>query len=262
MNKGIIILGVFLTLFSIVAAQSLEIEFPNGKTFGAGDPITFKVTLYDDNGNPIDGQILVSIEDAEKKAIKQETVESKEVVSVNLGETASSGQGIITTEYQDIKRIEFFEIGRVETASFELEGTSLKVTNIGNTRYNKVIKITIGETEGTKQPDLDIGESIIYRLVAPEGSYNIRVTDGLTSLIRGGIPLSGTGQVVGAIDESASGRTPLTGVASPDENSDEAILSYIKRNTFIYVFIVAIFAAMILLGIERRYKNKSSKKWF
>ena len=255
--KKIMILLIALVLFSsLVSAYSIDIEFPNGKAFTSGEPITFKATIYDE-GKPIEGDIEITIQDSEKRLTKQ-IVESTKVSSVQL-QNAASGQGIITAEMQDTKAIAFFEIGREEKANFELNGEKLIVTNVGNTPYSRTIKITIGETTGTQTPNLKIGESISYRLIAPEGIYNIKVEDGTSpSLIRGGIKLAGTGNVVGAIDDSASSRAGITGGVSPEEN-DVALLSYIKQNKFIYVFVAVIFGAMILIAIERNYKRKVGK---
>ena len=61
--------------------------------------------------------------------------------------------------------------------------------------------------------------------------------------------------VVGALDDSSSGRSGITGGISPDEGNI-ALLSYIKQNKFIYVFVAVIFGAMILVAIERNYKKR------
>jgi len=259
MKKLILTLLGIILLTSLINATSLDISFPNGNQFEAGQPITFKATLYDNNNNPMEGQVLINIEDAEKRVILEKTVLSKEVSSVDLGEKATSGQGIITAKYLDIISIGLFDIGAKELVRFELEGDTLKVTNIGNTKYSRIIKITIGETVGTQQPDLSIGESASYRLVAPDGVYNIKVSDGKTSLLRNDIQLTGTGQAIGAIDNSAASRSPFTGGISPNEKSDIALLSYIKNKTFVYVFILTIFGAMILIAIERRYRKRAGR---
>lgn len=258
--KKLLILLPLLALLPLITAQSLNIEFPNGDNFEAGEPITFKITLYDDGGKPIDGDIQVIIEDKENKAKTTKVMASKQVAIIDLGEQASSGQGIITARSGDAEAIAFFEIGRKELARFEIEGSTLKITNIGNTEYSRIVKITIGDTTGTQETNLDIGKSASYRLIAPDGNYNIKVTDGLTTISRGDIKLTGTGQAIGTIDESPAQRSGITGVTSPDEKSDIALLSYLQRNKFVYVFIAMIFAAMILIGIERRYKRKSTKK--
>ncbi len=255
-----LIVHVFLAimLVSLISANSIDIEFPQGNEFDAGEPITLKATLYDDSGKPIDGQIELTIEDSEKKITKI-SISSKEVSTINLVD-AASGQGVITAEAQGAKTIAFFEIGREEQVKFEIIDGKLIVTNIGNTPYSKTIKITIGETVATQEANVELGESKTYRLIAPDGVYNIRVTDGKTSISAGSVRLTGTGNVIGAIDDSISGRTPLTGVANPDQGNELALLASLKRNKFVYIFIAVIFAGAILVAIERKYKKASPKK--
>ena len=250
---------IFL-LISIISAQSLNIEFPNGNELDPGEPLIFKATLYNEIGNSIDSEISVIIEDAERRISIEKIIQSKEVITLDLGERATSGQGVITAKYQDTQAISFFEIGRKELARFELDGNILKVTNIGNTKYSRTIEITIGGTIGIKEPNLDIGETVSYMLVAPEGIYNLKVTDGKNSLIRSNVRLSGTGQVIGAIDESTSGRSLLTGGISPSEESDESITTPKTTYYFVYVFIIVAFNAIILIAIERRYKKKNKQR--
>ena len=260
MKNYLIFIPSTILLISLVNAETINIEFPQPNGFEAGAPIIFKVTLYDDNGNPLNGQISVTIEDFQKKVIIEKTVSSGEIVTIDLGDKASSGQGMITAKAQNTETFDLFEIGVQEKVIFEIENNILKVTNIGNTQYSKVIKITIGNTEGIQQPNLDPGKFTTYRLVAPDGNYNVKVTDGTTTLTRGDVSLTGTGQAIGAINEAPSLRAGITGVTSPDEESDVALLSYLKRNQFVYVFIAVVFAAVILIGVERYYKGKVNKK--
>ncbi len=259
MKKTLLVLLGTILLSSLVIAQSIDIEFPdNNNLFQPGDPITFKVTLYDNSGSPIDGQIKITITDSQNKVLAEKTISSKEITTLDVTKDASSGQGVVTAELDTIKTIAFFDIGAKEGANFELDGNLFKVTNVGNTQYKRKIEIKIGDTVSTQEPNLGIGESVSYRLIAPKGNYNIKISDGKTSLIRSGVALTGTGQAIGAIDESSTGRSPLTGIASPDEKSDIALLSYMNRNKFVYVFVAVVFAAMILIAIERRYKKKAS----
>jgi len=187
--------------------------------------------------------------------------DSNEFVNIDLGEKASYGRGTITAKYQDTEAKGFFEIGISEEAVFELIEDTLTITNIGNTKYTKTVQITIGETTGSKYPKLNIGDSVSYKLIAPEGVYNIRVSDGKTFLSQGEVRLTGTGQVIGVLDESASQRSPVTGVGGRDigEEDDITLFSYMKNSKFTYVFIFVIFGAMILLAVERMFKKKISK---
>ncbi len=255
MRKTIFCIFIFLIVISTVSATSISIDFiPENAEFSAGEPITFKISLKDDSGELIKDNLNVIIEDSENK-IERINSQSNSITTKEFSE-ASAGQGTITASYQGLEAFGFFYISEKEKIDFSVDGNILIVTNNGNTIYGRKITITIGETEGIKEPNLEPGESVKYRLIAPDGNYNLKVTDGKNTLTRSSVQLAGTGNVIGAIDESISQRTGITGGVSPDAESDVAILSYIKRNTFIYVFVAVIFGAMILIGFERHYRNK------
>ena len=134
----------------------------------------------------------------------------------------------------------------------------------GNTRYVKPFQIVIGDYVGeTQEFDLDIGGSKSFTLVAPKGTYNLKViVDGEVLYSKTDVPLEGkgfTGEAIGAIDDSTSQRSGLTGGISPDEESHEAILGYLKDSKLTYVFVIVVFGTAILLAIERRYRKKVKK---
>jgi len=255
----VIFLFQILILPQSISAASLNIQFPeSGNSFAAGEKIKFLVSLYDNNTKPIEDEVIVILEDSIKKVTIEKKIQANNIVEIEM-QGASYGEGRIIAKYGDAQTEALFEIKIQELARFEIKEDKLIITNIGNTKYVRTVYITIGETTGTKNVKLEVGESISYRLVAPEGTYRIKVNDGNseTELIKEGIYLTGTGKVIGAIDETPSERSPLTGGIRPDENQDENLLSYMKNNgKFVYTFIVVIFGAMILLAIERRYKKK------
>ena len=107
-----------------------------------------------------------------------------------------------------------------------------------------------------RNPRLDLGKSIEYRLVAPEGDYNIKITDGVTTLERKQVQLTGTGQIIGALDQKST-TSGITGGISPDEGDEIALLNYMKKSPLIYVFILVVFGVTILLAIQRKsFKHK------
>jgi len=263
-KKNLMFLFCIIFLLSLVLAQDYKMDVSTTKeTFGAGENITFIITLYDSQNNPIDGAVLIIIEDANKKTKIERNVRSKELTSIDLGEKISSGQWSITAKYADIEAIGLFFIKTNEQIEVELIEDVLTLKNIGNTRYTKNIEIVIGETSGIKEPILDVGEKVSYRLIAPEGVYDIKiVVDGGIIFSKRGVSLTGrglTGDVIGALDEETSKRSPLTGGISPDEEADDAILSYLRSSKFVYIFMVVIFGAMILLTIERTYRKRLEK---
>lgn len=256
MKKGLIFLFAIVLLSSLVLAQDYKLEISTAQeTFEADKNISIKVTLYED-GKLLNDNVQVIVEDAEKRIKVEQTIPSNDFVDINV-DGASYGQGKITAIYKDVEATGNFVIEIQELAKFEISGDKLTITNIGNTRYTKTVQIIIGETVGIKQPKLNPGKSVSYRLIAPDGVYNIRVTDGnqRSNLEVGGVSL--TGRAIGILDESISGRSGLTGGIRPQENGE--VLDYLKRSKFTYIFVLAVFGAMILLAIERRYRKRVSK---
>ena len=251
-KKSIIFLGFVVFLSAFVLAESIDIEFPLGDNFEAGENITLKVSIFDEQNNPLGGNVELTLEDAEKRKKIEKTILSKEILEIDLGEGAIHGFWTVTAKYQDIETSEIFTVEIEELAKFEIHDDVLTITNIGNTRYTKTVQIVIGDTVGIKEPKLDVGKSITFRLIAPEGDYEIRITDGRTSIQRSGVAL--TGNVVGILDERIVGGNTLTGGIKPE---DDFSLMYLKNNKFIYVFILVVFGAMILLTIERNYRKKA-----
>ena len=239
-----ILLTALLILFvsTIVSAQTLKTEFPNGDEFEAGSKITLKVNLFDEQNRPITGsRIELIIEDAEKTRLIEDYILSGEIKEIELGSNTPSGFWTIKAKYQEVEENSIFSIKENQEVKFEINGDILTITNIGNTRYDKTIQIMIGDTVGIKRPDLRIGESISFRLIAPEGIYNVRVTDGSETISRNNVRL--TGEVIGIVDERISEKSPITGGGN-------------KRNNLAFVFVFAVIGSAILLTIERHYRKK------
>jgi len=257
LKKGLFCLFCLLFLVSFISAQTYKLEIsPTKDIFESGEEISFKVTLLDAQNNPLKDQVSIVIEDAEKNIKIEKSVSSNEIININTGERTSYGQGTITAEYKEEKAIGIFNININELAKFDLSKDQLTITNIGNTQYTRTVQIIIGTTTGTQYPKLAPRESISYKLVAPEGNYQIKVSDGKTTETWGNIPLSGTGQVIGAIDQTQKDRNSITGGIRPGEEDEMGIMGYMKNNKFTYVFVFMIFGAMILLAIEKRYRKK------
>ena len=240
---------------SIVSATKLEVSTTKD-TFDAGENITLKVSLLDDSNNPITNAVEIRVENAEKTKTIVKTVPANELITLNIGEGATHGYWNIVASYGDIYANGIFTVEMNELAKFEIDEDKLVITNIGNTKYTKTVQIIIGDTLGIRNPDLEIGEKIAYRLVAPDGDYNIKVSDGVTTLEKSSVSLTGTGQAIGALDERTSDRTPLTGGISPEEDEDLALMNYIKNNKFIYIFIFVIFGAGVFIAITRQFRSR------
>jgi len=255
MKKIILILICILFLSTFVLAQN-KIEVTTIKeTFAAGENITFKVSLFDSNNNLIIDSVDIIIQDATEINKIKKTVTSGDLVEVNLGENEIEGIWKITAGYQGTITEEFFSIEEHEEAKFSIEGDQLTIINTGNTDYSETVQIVIGNTVSSKKISLGIGEKTSFRLIAPDGTYNIKITDGKTIMTEEEISL--TGQVVGILDEDMErGRTPLTGGVKPGEENKDDTFYYIKRNKFVYVFILVVVGLAILVAFEKNYKKQ------
>jgi len=254
---------IFIVLLSFfVSASKIDVE--TKKSISPGEALPLKILIYNSQNNLVDIEVNIKIQDVDKTAeIIEKNIFSNENASIELGENPKAGSWIILFTYKDpdtneeMKTTEIFTVELDEKARFEIEGEILIITNIGNTRYMKEIDILIGNTPGTKNLDLDVGESVRFRLIAPEGTYDIRVTDRGISEEKtfNNIPL--TGQVVGILDERlATGSSSVTGGIKPKAEGDLSFYSTIKNQKFTYIFLIVIIGAAILLAVERNYRKK------
>lgn len=254
MKRVLITCIIILSLLSIVSAAKLEVSTTK-EVFEANENITLKVSLSDDSNNPITDMVEIRIENAEKTKSIVKTIPANKLITIHLEESATHGYWNIVASYGDEYATGIFTVEMEEIAKFEIYDDKLIITNLGNTKYTKTIQIIIGDTIGIRNPDLEIGEKIAYRLVAPEGNYNIKITDGVTTLTQSEVSLTGTGQAIGALDERTADRSGITGGIAPGEDEDLAIMGYIRNNKFVYVFIFAIFGAGIFIALARRFQK-------
>ncbi len=251
-----------ILMASFASAEKLGV-ITTKDSFIAGEDVTVRASLLDDNNNPIDTAVEITVEDAEKKLSIGKTIPSNSPADVNLGEGAPSGYWKVTAKYspegrEPIVATALFMVEVKELARFEIKNNVLTVINVGNAPYTKTIQIAIGDTIGSKQVDLGIGESTSFRLVAPAGSYNIKVTDGKTTLAQSEVAL--TGNVIGILDNTALSRGPLTsGIDTGQETSygDDTISGAIRNKSLVYIFLLVVFGAGILLAIERNFRKKA-----
>lgn len=249
------VLIIIILLSAIVLAQN-KIEISNIKEkYSPNENITLRISLYNSNNVPINDQVIVSLTDPQKIRTPEKTVQSNELAEINIGENPSSGTWTINASYKDkntgeqISKIALFFVDLNELAKFELQEDKLTITNIGNTRYAKTVNIIIGDSVGTRQVDLFVGESISFKLIAPQGEYNIKITDGTTTISREKVAL--TGEVVGFLEEGSDNLgSSITGTIGKKS---------ILNSSFVYIFVLTIFAAGILLAVERHYRKKLGK---
>lgn len=265
MKKSLSLFTLFLCagILSIALVQAAKIDVISLKdSFQAGEKISLKVSLFDDSNNLLNDNVEIILEDADKKERIERVVQSNTFSEIDLGEEAVFGFWNVNAVYKDSRASAIFVVEKSEDTFFELRDNKLIITNVGNTRYAKTIQIIIGDSVGEKEPTLEIGESVVYRLIAPDGDYSIKVTDGKNTLSKGNVKL--TGNAIGVLNDGIpKGVFLASGVANPgDEEYESSSISYeyLIKNKFIYVFIIVVIAASVLLLVGRNYRMKVKGK--
>ena len=257
-NKKSLLLLALLFLFPVIAfaiAQDFVLDIKIDKQiYSAGENVTFTVLLFE-NATPINDQVSISISDISGETKITSTVFSNKDNLFYIEKDYISGYWQIFATYKDKTVKRFFSIGEREEASFKIEDDKLIITNTGNVQYTKTVQILIGEKIITQKQNIKISGFKEIRLIAPSGSYGVQVTDGKETLTKD-VQLTGTGNVIGALDEELVKKRPLLGTVRESENDS----FFVKNFTPAFVFIGAVFALLILLYIEKvmRKKRKSS----
>ncbi|MDD5191934.1 MAG: hypothetical protein PHH54_04525 [Candidatus Nanoarchaeia archaeon] len=179
MKKGIVIvfsMFLMLSFLGAVYAEKLDIEVKD--SYIPGDEVKFKVVLYDDSNNKIQGQINYEVQDYYTELMTEGVAGSGQEIVYMLPENARQGPWKITADYNSISANRLFNVGELQKAEIKLEEDVLIIKNVGNTPYDKKILIYIGDNDQTAQVYLEIEQEKRIRLTAPEGTYKIKVIEG------------------------------------------------------------------------------------
>jgi hypothetical protein len=231
----LIIAGPIFTGYAVFeGGKKISIVVEN--SYSPGDKVNLGVILYDETNKRINGKIEYIVQDYYTDIIEKGTLESGEEVSFILPADSVQGLWKITATTEDAKGEVLFNVRELERADIILEGNKLIITNLGNVPYNKPISISIGEHSETALVPLGIGQTKEISLTAPEGVYDIRVSDGTdqnTFEVQG---VSLTGNVIG-IDKVVSD-------------------NFLSRFPLVTLFLAALILVFVLVTFLRIKKNK------
>jgi len=237
MKKIGLLLLIVLSLSSVLAQVSkIEISLDKNE-FSPNENISYRIFTYDSDNKLIQKKVNIEFSNA-YSSVKSLEVNSNEKNIFSLGSDASVGYWKIIASIEGKTTQEIFSVKKIEQASFEIVDNSLIIKNTGNTPYKKNIQIIIGDTILTKESYLDVGEIKKIKLVAPEGTYNIKVSDGEVTISKNNIVL--TGNFIGALDEQSS--------------------SALNRYPLVWIFLVMLFALFILLTLRKRAEKTKNTK--
>ena len=216
-------------------AKKLEIAI-NQQEIEPGQKLNFRVFLYDQANNEMSGDASVVVKDLDDKEVLKKLVKTNEELTLDIETNATPGYWKIEASCQGINSKRLFSVEENEEASFSLANDTLIITNIGNVLYRKTIQIAIGGEVEIKELFLEVGEDKRFRLLAPDGNYQISVTDGYTTFSQGDVSL--TGNVVGIQDIRKS-------------------LGVWRKYPIIWLFLIVVLGLSILMLVQRTLKKRS-----
>ena len=156
-----------------------------------GAEFSFKPRLLDQSDRNIEDEISVVIKDNRGFRIFEGIFNSGETINPSFPGNMSKGYYGIEASKSEVSVIKKFYINQKAVVSFELINDTLIVTNIGNVRYNQDIQIELDGKPFIKKVNLGVGESQEFKLTGADQEYDIKISDGETEIIEGGVVLTG-----------------------------------------------------------------------
>jgi hypothetical protein len=209
----------------------------NDQNIDPGTVLSFIPLLKDQAGRTVSEEdVAVIIRDSQGNRIFEKIVESDKKINYDIPTDTPADYYEIEVSYEDITSVKKFFINEKAQVSFELQNETVVVTNIGNVPYNKDVQIEINGKPFIKKIELDLKESQEFRLTAPPGEYDIKITDGESEIAASGVALTGH-----AIDVETLKKTGRTISTSP----------------IVWIFVILVLGAGVFFFFRNMIKKAS-----
>ncbi len=206
---------------------NLELVIEN-KEITPGTSLKVKAILHDQTGEKIDSTASITIKDVNNKILEQKEINTDESFEYPIKSDEPPVEWKIFAISNKLTAENKFLIKTNEDVYIEVTNKTILVTNIGNVPYNKTLLVKIGDTPLNIYIMLDVGQSKEYVLSAPDGKYNVKVSNG---------------------QEEVSEFMSLTGGAI---DIREIGGSY---GTLAWIFLILVAGIIIFMGFRKIYKK-------
>ena len=143
-----------------------------------GEDAVYIIILTDQAGEDAKQYTDFQIIDSKGKQFFQNRIKSGEINSLTIPKNASPGSWKSIVIYSGLKEEKALNVEVKEEVSFNLENQTLTISNVGNIPYTKSLNIDIGGSKIIREIYLEVGETKKLKLLAPDGEYPIRLSDG------------------------------------------------------------------------------------
>ncbi|MFH1290798.1 MAG: hypothetical protein ABIH92_05325 [Nanoarchaeota archaeon] len=157
--------------------RELEVAL-NDQSVTPVEELTYSIIVYDQAKEHAEADVSIVIYRPDGTVLEKKIVRAEETNAVSLESNAAPGYWRIEAKLNELETTKEFLIEEFKDVSFSLENQTLVIENTGNVPYNGPVEITIGGINEVKELDLPLGESKKFKLLAPDGEYNIEVGKG------------------------------------------------------------------------------------
>jgi len=233
-KDGVLNEGFTTVSFKINQVASNMVISLSGDEVMPGEEFTIGAEIYDQSGVEMIGTVSVKVLSPKNEDIEL-AIPTGEFQSFNLPINATPGVWKVITSFNLLAEQREFTVLENPMVEFEFEEDGvLVVRSVGNADYNGTINVEIGNETLELELVMEIGEVRKFSLRAPQGEYEVAVSDGETS---------------------TSQQVLLTGNAV--SINDLKNVSIFKAYSIVWIFLILILAAAGIVFFIRYRKTRT-----
>ncbi|MEK6825690.1 MAG: hypothetical protein AABY00_02805 [Nanoarchaeota archaeon] len=178
-------------------AKTIDVVL-NAPSLQPGEEVRYMVVLTDQAREALRDDSTVVLFNPQGKIVEKKLIKSGDLQTYILPQNATPGAWKIEAKSNSLQGERVWNVKEVANASFYLENNTLTIANTGNVPFKKSVEVSLNGVNEVKDVDLPLGEKKSYKLVAPDGTYTITVSDGTQEKDLGNSFL--TGRVIDVLD--------------------------------------------------------------
>lgn len=180
-RDGILNEGFTTVSFKINQVASSMVISLSGEEAMPGEEFTLGAEIYDQAGVEMVGTVSAKILSPKNEEIEL-AISTGEFQSFDIPINATPGVWKVITSFNLLAEQREFNVLEDPRVEFEFEEDGvLVVRSVGNAKYNGTIEVEIGDEVRELELTMGIGEVRKFSLRAPQGEYEVVVSDGETS---------------------------------------------------------------------------------
>jgi len=113
---SLVVVVCLILSFLVVPVYAEKIDIVMGNSYLPGEDVSFKIILYDDENNKIDGQVNYVIQDYYTEIMGQGSSSSGDEVNFKIPENAIQGPWKIVASYNTLEVNRLFNVGELAKA--------------------------------------------------------------------------------------------------------------------------------------------------